>query len=86
MLPTYRAVLTNDRVQWEDEIPSLEQPSSVMITILAPTPLTSQRSDGAKMAEALREVAARGGLSGIGDASQWQREQRTDRPLPGRGE
>lgn len=38
------------------------------------------------MAEALGEIAARGGLSEIGDASQWQREQRQDRTSPGRDE
>ena len=33
---------------------------------------------------ALQRIAARGGIGGIADASVWQREQRADRPLPGR--
>jgi hypothetical protein len=33
---------------------------------------------------ALDRIAARGGMTGIKDPSAWQREQRADRPLPGR--
>ena len=86
MLPTYKAILTKDRVQWQDEAPPSEQPSSVMITFLDAIPSTPKESDGQKMAEALREIAARGGLSELGDPSEWQRQQRQDRPLPGREE
>lgn len=86
MLPTYKAILTKDRVQWQDEAPPSEQPASVIITFLHATPSNPKESDGQEMAAALREIAARGGLSAIDDASKWQREQRQDRPLPGRDE
>ena len=33
---------------------------------------------------ALDRIAARGGIAGIPDPIAWQREQRNDRPLPGR--
>jgi len=33
---------------------------------------------------ALNRIAARGGIQGIQDPMAWQREQRADRPLPGR--
>lgn len=33
---------------------------------------------------ALNRIAARGGIAGIEDPAAWQREQRADRPLPGR--
>lgn len=33
---------------------------------------------------ALDRIAARGGITGIPDPVAWQREQRNDRPLPGR--
>lgn len=33
---------------------------------------------------ALNRIAARGGITGIEDATTWQRDQRTDRVLPGR--
>jgi hypothetical protein len=42
--------------------------------------------DGPAMAAALQEVASRGTLTSVGDAARWEREVRTDRPLPGRGE
>ena len=35
---------------------------------------------------ALRRLAARGGIRSIPDPVAWQREQRKDRPLPGREE
>ncbi|MGB8167359.1 MAG: hypothetical protein WCF18_07690 [Chthoniobacteraceae bacterium] len=35
---------------------------------------------------ALRRLAARGGIGSISDPVAWQREQRKDRPLPGREE
>ena len=33
---------------------------------------------------ALNRIASRGGIAGIEDPVGWQREQRSDRPLPGR--
>ena len=33
---------------------------------------------------ALNRIASRGGIAGIEDPVAWQREQRADRPLPGR--
>lgn len=36
--------------------------------------------------DALRRIAARGGIRSIPDPVAWQREQRKDRPLPGREE
>jgi hypothetical protein len=41
-------------------------------------------SDGKAMAKALAKLAASGSVSKISDPSAWQREQRQDRPLPGR--
>jgi hypothetical protein len=54
-----------------------------MITVLEPDPFERRESDGPAMAAALKEIADRGGL-GIEDPSEWQREIRKDRPLPGR--
>jgi len=42
MLPTYKAILTKDRVEWQDEAPSSEQPSSVIITFLDAVPSASR--------------------------------------------
>jgi hypothetical protein len=46
----------------------------------------SDVSDGAAMAASLQELASRSALTSIGDATQWQREVRADRPLPGRAD
>ncbi|WP_153798289.1 hypothetical protein [Foetidibacter luteolus] len=42
------------------------------------------QNSGQKLAKALEEIAGKGGLESFGDASEWQREVRKDRPLPGR--
>ena len=36
------------------------------------------------MMAALQEIAGRGGVQGISDPAQWQREMRAERELPGR--
>ena len=51
---------------------------------LAPSP-ESAVARGHRLAEALDRAAALGGVTSIADPSAWQREQRQDRPLLGRG-
>lgn len=46
----------------------------------------ASRRRGRRMVEVLNRFAGSGGISSIEDPSGWQREQRTDRPLPGRRE
>lgn len=86
MLPTYRAVLRGDRIEWGDDVPEQahrKQAVSVFVTIVEKSPQTDLER-GRRMVDALQRLAARGGPLEIGDASDWQREQRQDRPLPGR--
>jgi hypothetical protein len=86
MLPTYRAVLHGDHLEWEDDVPEqVRGPHavSVFVTIVGEA-AQDATPQGQRMADALGRLAARGGPSGIGDASDWQREEREDRPLPGR--
>jgi hypothetical protein len=86
MLPTYRAVLHGDHLEWEDDVPEQlrnEQPVAVFVTIVGES-ASSDEQQGKRMADALERLAARGGVSSIDDASEWQRKQREDRPLPGR--
>jgi hypothetical protein len=86
MIPTYRATLRGDRLEWEDDIPDQardEEPVSVFVTIV----LTTRHADesrGRRMADALERLAAAGGVASIADPVQWQREQRQDREIPGR--
>jgi hypothetical protein len=85
MLPTYPAVLSGDRLVWSGDAPPVPAVGvPVHVTLLAPP--TSSADRGKRMAAALEEVAARGGLTGIADPLAWEREQRTDRALPGREE
>lgn len=45
---------------------------------------TEQQRSREQALAALDRIAARGGIAGIPDPMAWQREQRSDRPLPGR--
>lgn len=86
MLPTYRALLHGDHLEWEDDVPEQlrnEQPIVVFVTIVGES-ARSDEQQGKRMADALERLAAPGGVSSIDDASEWQRKQRDDRPLPAR--
>jgi hypothetical protein len=45
----------------------------------------ASRRRGQRMATVLNRLAESGGISEITDPSGWQREQRTERPLPSHG-
>lgn len=83
MLPTYPAILRDGSLDWGEDGPPPLPPGDVPVhvTLLAPP---SPASDGSLMAAALEALAVAGGPSGFGDPSEWQRETRADRPLPGR--
>lgn len=83
MADSYRAVLKGDRLEWTDVVPShLASEQPVEVTILdEPDRIADRRR---RMAEALEKLAAADAFSGISDPSEWQREIRKDRPLPGR--
>ena len=55
----------------------------VHITLLDPPPVAGNR--GERMAAALERLAAGSGVAGITDPMEWEREQREERDLPGRG-
>lgn len=87
MIPSYRAILHGDHLEWPDGAPSAInrlQPVQILVTVVTPMePDAGQQ--GAAMADALQRIADRGGIP-IADPSDWQREQRQDRPLIGRAE
>ncbi len=85
MLPTYPATLLNGQLEWGTEgAPpvSPNQPIPVHVTLLASESLSP--GNGPAMASALAAIAAAGGLKGLGDPVEWQRDSRADRPLPDR--
>lgn len=48
------------------------------------SPMISTRERRERLAEALAQAASLNPFAGISDPVAWQREQRQDRPLPGR--
>lgn len=80
---TYKAILRGDQLEWTDVVPThLTNEQPVEVTILdEPGQIAIRRK---RMAEALENLAAIDAFSGISDPSEWQREVRKDRPLPGR--
>ncbi len=83
MRDTYRAILRGDRLEWTDPSPvDLNPEQPVEVTILDEPDQTANRRK--RMAEALEKLAASDAFSEISDPSEWQREMRKDRPLPGR--
>lgn len=88
MRAAYRAVLRGDRLEWRDEEPedlSPDRAVEVSVTVLGTSnaPATAP-ARGAAMAAALERLAAAGGPRSFGDAADWERDVREERPLPGR--
>ena len=83
-MPTYKAILRGDHVEWLGPAPETNGGIAVQITVIEePTP-TDAAARGQAMAAALQKIADAGGVPSIPDPVAWQREIRRDRPLPGR--
>lgn len=80
---TYRAILRGDRIEWIDQPPKYQQPTTVDVTLVEEA-AEMAATRGAAMAEALEALARAGGLSSISDPVAWQRDVRQDRSLPQR--
>lgn len=84
MLRTYKAILHGNTLDWVSEKPVLtDEGKEVHVTVLEGQK-TRLQSDGQAMAAALKLISDSGKVSSFGDALEWQREVREDRPLPGR--
>jgi hypothetical protein len=84
MLPTYPAILRDNRLEWSgDAPPNAGAPVRVYVTLVEPVP-SPPTDQGARMAAALEKLAALNAFADITDPVAWQREQRKDRDLPGR--
>jgi len=83
MLRTYEGVLEGDRVRWAgDDIPATDRPLRVHVTVLDEE--NERKEQGPRMADALAKLAESGVFRELEDPSEWQREIRKERPLPGR--
>jgi hypothetical protein len=88
MLPTYRAVLRGDHLEWQDEVPEQavnQERLDIIVTIVSDSP-SDRESRGQRMARALEGLAQKGGVRTIANPADWQRDQREERPRQGRTE
>ena len=84
MKRAYKAVLHNDRVEWLDGAPETDGPLPVSIIISEKDTIGSENKEGKSIVELFQALADMGTFADIEDPVAWQREQRKDRPLPGR--
>ena len=78
-MTTYEGLILDGRIEWLDEAPAPSAvPLRVRVTVVEDA--ESSASQGARMAAALRGVAACGGVASIPDPVAWQREIRKDKP------
>ena len=83
MLRTYEGVLEGDRVRWAgDDMPATDRPLRVHVTVLDDE--SERKERGPRMANALAKLAESGAFREMDDPSEWQRDIRQERPLPGR--
>ncbi len=86
MMTTYEAILQGDRLEWRQEAPPQTlsgKALQVHVTVLTEVPVNL--GNGPLMAAALEKLAQSGCFDNL-DVQAWQREVRTDNPLPGREE
>ena len=86
MMRTYKALLSDDRLEWIDEPPSSKKPLSVQVTVLDAEQESSTKAGerGLAMARLLERLAERGTFADIEDPVAWQQELRQDRESPRR--
>jgi hypothetical protein len=84
MLPTYKATLKGNHLEWLGEAPEAlprDRELPVMVTILDEPAVPGR---GSRMAAALEKLAKAGGVRGIDDPLRWERDLRREPSLPGR--
>jgi hypothetical protein len=86
MLRTYEAVLRGDRLEWTGPEPDTSEPVRVFVTLADEQDTLTDEERRRLAVEALERIARRGGIASIPDPVEWQREVRSDKPLPGREE
>jgi hypothetical protein len=88
----YQAIIRGDRIEWIGEKPDVATALRVEVMPAdqtdsqdeAPSIDPRQLTPAQRVALIEQAIAETGGLKSIADPVQWQREQRVDRPLPGR--
>ena len=86
MLPTYKAIVRGNHIEWRGDVSEHIAPDravAVYITILD-EPVGTQASQGQRMADALERLAEIHALADMSDPVAWERAERRDRTLPDR--
>ncbi|PIQ59849.1 MAG: hypothetical protein COV99_12855 [Bacteroidetes bacterium CG12_big_fil_rev_8_21_14_0_65_60_17] len=81
MSRVYEGILKDDRIEWSGESPPPGRPVQIHAIVMNENPDPER---GARMAASLSKLAECGTAKKFGDAVQWQRQVRRDRPLSGR--
>lgn len=81
MATTYEAILTGEHLTWLGHAPPSTGPVRVRVELDVP-PAASHGPDLARLCEEIAHSS--GGISSISNPVEWQRQQRQDRPMPGR--
>lgn len=87
MPQTYKAVLRGNQLEWEDTPPPQvkhHSPLNVYVLVMDAPSTPETAASGQAMALILAQLAQRDAFSAIPDPVAWQREQRSERSLPGR--
>ncbi len=87
MTQTYPAVLRDGCIEWIGDPPAglpAGTPVRVEVVLPATLPPLSDAERGRQMLAIMERLVALGTGEKYGDPVEWQREQRRDRPLPGR--
>jgi hypothetical protein len=87
MLPTYKAILLGDRLEFTGEGPQDAGPLSVVVTVVGVAAGEAGNGHGERgraMGDALERLALLGTLAHVADPAAWQRDIRRERELPGR--
>lgn len=78
----HKAVLSGDAIRQPDAPPDYEDVPQIQLRRVETEAEAQER--GKRLVLALEKLATLGGIKGIADPSEWQREVRQDRKLPGR--
>jgi hypothetical protein len=85
MSQTYRAIIRGNQIEWTGEVPQVgsAQEGLRVHVIVDDVPQEPTAEAKRRMMEAFERLAQASTFADV-DPVEWQREQRRDRPLPGR--
>ena len=84
MKQVFKAILHGDRVEWLDDAPESDGPIQVYVSVMEVKRDDDLEPGQKSIVELFQALADSGAFADIEDPVAWQREQRKDRPLPGR--